>query len=331
MVTPTKCWSFATRKQLTQWYGHVHLLKNRVVGQWFALDRTSGASLWEKSFRRANSIFEITDKVILATETRSDGPWTMSFGCAGISIENGDLLWRWYGRGLWGNFVELLDWVPGFTNDLRTGFVGARESQCVTARGDVLDIHTGRLLAREADTTRWKKDFAPQTPAQKIFYGLPVEISEGQWLSLREGMLKVHKLPNGVQISEFPQRKLPFGFVLRDSSGRVLWNWGPEETGLNPALNFYGWRLVGKQLLILGGEQPATVPIDPKKPLIVRPNPTKYHLLIVDALTGQVSQRMAVGDERMISCRIEDADDDGFLLSHENKTLFYFSLHHGES
>jgi hypothetical protein len=326
MFNPEPTWSFGAKNQLTQWYGHVHLLKEHVIGQWFVLNRGTGECLWEHGFHRANSIFETVDDVILASEMRSDGPWTADFGCSGISLTKGELLWRWYGNGIWGRLVRALDYVPGFTNDLRTSFVGVRGTECATRRGDILDIRTGQKLRRESDVTAWKKDYASQTPSQNVYHGQRVEVCADRWLSLREAQVKVEQRADGVSVYSSPIKTRPFGFVLSDSQNKVLWDWSPEDINLKPITNFYGWRLVGTRLLVLGSEEPDTVPINPEKPVIVRRNLTRYHLLVVDALSGQVLQRLGVTTDKVSECRIEDANESGVLLSSDNKHLRYYAL-----
>ncbi len=326
MVNPEPVWSFRAKNHLIQWYGHVHLLSAHVVGQWFSLNRKTGECLWEHGFHRANAIFDTVDDVILASETRSDGPWTADFGCCGISVTKGVVLWRWSGNGIWGRMVRALDFVPGFTNDFRTSFAGMRGAECATHRGDILDVRTGQWVRRESDITSWKKDYSPQTPSQKMYYGQRVEILPNKWLSLREAQVKVEKRADGGSVHSFPKKTRPFGFVMNDSQNKLLWDWSLEELKLKPITNFCGWRVIGTRLLVLGGEESDTVPIDPQKPFIVKRNPTRYHLLVIDTLSGQILKKLSVATEKVTECRIEDADELGVLLSHDNKNLKYFTF-----
>jgi hypothetical protein len=318
-------WSFTANKNLYLWYGHVSLLDDYVVGQWFALNRKSGECLWQREFPRANSIFEISDGVILASETRSDGPWTADFGCYGISLTSGEMLWQWTGKGIRGRLVRWLEKIPGYTNEYRPHFLGVRENECATTQGDILNIHTGKYLRSESEISIPRKNYSPQSDAKRVYRGQPVEISEGLYLSTRKPLVnKNEKLSGGVTSSSSPRPKTPFGFILCNSQKQVIWDWSPEEMGLKPISNYYGWRLVAKKLLLLCGEEEATVPINPDKPLIVKSNPTKYRLLQVDALTGRVDQNLMVTKEKVTTCRLEDVGSAGFLVSQDNRHLQYY-------
>ena len=323
-LDPKPIWSFTANKHLHLWYGHVHLLNDYVVGQWFVLKRNSGECLWERGFQRANTIFEITDGVILASETRSDGPWTASFGCYGISLSSGDMLWRWYGNGIRGRLAKFLDCVPNYTNEFRPHFVGVRGNEFATKQGHILDIHTGRFLRREAEISIPQKNYEPQTAAQKIYNGQPVEVAPNLLLSTREARAKMGKLPSGITSMSFPKQKKPFGFVLRNTQGQTVWDWSPTELGLHPITNYYGWRLFENKLVVLCGEKSETVPIHSGKPLIVKPNATKYQLLLVDVLTGKVDQKIIVSKEKVDSCRIEDVDSKGILVGCGIRNLQFY-------
>jgi hypothetical protein len=148
MLEAMPAWTCTARYTLTQWYGHVHLLPGRALGQWLCIDRSDGHALWQKRFWRPNTIRNVADGVIIASETRSDGPWTLEFGCYGISLETGQLLWTVHARGMWGRLLRLLDFVPAFTNDLRDAPAFVQGSEVVCASGRLLDVRTGREKGR---------------------------------------------------------------------------------------------------------------------------------------------------------------------------------------
>jgi hypothetical protein len=93
--------------------------------------------------------------VIVATETASGGPWTASFGCYGISLRTGELLWPvdreeggWLGR--------FLGFLPGFGSANVETPVAVRGSQCVCESGRVLDIHSGSVIGENANVEEWR-------------------------------------------------------------------------------------------------------------------------------------------------------------------------------
>ena len=93
MIDRDPVWRFSSDRQLTQWYGHVQLLPSCAIGQWFCVDRQSGDLKWQRQHFRASSICGFDSGVIVAYEMRSDGPWTAGFGCYGLSLESGELVW----------------------------------------------------------------------------------------------------------------------------------------------------------------------------------------------------------------------------------------------
>src|SRR3954470_22795843 len=148
MIEPDLIWTFGVRQRLTDGYGHVELLPHHVLGQWFCVDRATGRRAWERRFFRPNNVVGIADGVIVASEMRSDGPWTADFGCYGISLESGRLLWTSHADGWWGRFVRMLDFVPGFTNELRDAPVDVTGCRCTCGSGRVLDVRTGHTVRR---------------------------------------------------------------------------------------------------------------------------------------------------------------------------------------
>jgi len=244
MLATKPLWTYRSDKDLTQWYGHVHLLPDKAVGQWFAVDRSTGKCLWEKSYWRPNNICEITEDIILANETRSDGPWTLNFGCYALSLLTGELIWQWHGPGPWGWLVRQLDLVPEFTNELRPTFLGAKGSECFVTPNRVLDVHTGKMLRRERDPSKLRKNDEPDTQALKLYAQMSVMLTHELELSYALTVVEAPGQSNEAQME----------LVLRDAAKREKWRWGPHLLGLKCLVNFYGWRLQDETILILGSE-----------------------------------------------------------------------------
>jgi len=95
---------------LTRWYGYVDYDGDYVTGQWFSLDADTGKEHGFRRFFRPNSVCGVDPDVIVAHETRSDGPWTFDFGIYGIHARSGELMWTSHDRGLWGRFLRCLDY-----------------------------------------------------------------------------------------------------------------------------------------------------------------------------------------------------------------------------
>jgi hypothetical protein len=54
-------------------------------------------------------------------------------------------------------------------------------------------------------------------------------------------------------------------------------------------------------------------------------NPSQFHLLTLDLVTGQIVQDIPVLDKPVESCRFEDIDASGVLVSDADRTLLYFA------
>ena len=314
-------WCFTSNRGLVRWYGHVRLLPDLVVGQWFAIQRMSGDTVWERKFHRINTVHAIVGDTILATEMRSDGPWTADFGCYAIDLLKGTVRWSWYGRGLLGRLARIGDYVPGFTNELRTGFSHQIDDTVVTRAGDVLDIRSGEWQRRDKDLQAKSVEPAPKSPAQILYKAKTCILDSGICLTARHERAK-KELP--VTGSEGSGAKVQIRVQAHDSEGRKVWDWGPGDLGLHAVTNYYGWRLVGSKIIFLGGEAPSVVPIDPAIPLRVKRNPTLYHLVEIDAISGKLTKRFQVTAAPSAECRIEDADEAGMLLSISGKHLGYY-------
>jgi hypothetical protein len=322
MLATKPLWTYRSEKGLTQWYGHVHLLQDKAAGQWFAVDRSTGNCLWEKSFRRPNNIWEITGNIILANETRSDGPWTLNFGCYALSLVTGELIWQWHGPGPWGWLVRHLDLVPEFTNEFRPTFLGTKGSECLVTPNRVLDVQTGKLLRREPDPSKLKKEYKPRTKAEKLYAKQPVMLTQELELSYESTVVETPGQINEVRME----------LILRDADKSEKWRWGPHLLGLKCLGSFYGWRLLDDTILFLGSEDRQEVPdtLHPDKNYVVR-NPTRYHLVQLNAITGAVMQRFPLNEEKVAECRLEDVDTDGVLISYERKDLSYFPFAKNET
>ena len=157
-------WHFDARHHLYQWYGRVQIVGRHAVGQWFCVDLDSGRCLWERRLPRANTIRAIADGVIVASEMRSDGPWTADFGVYAIALESGELLWTSHREGLAGTVCKLLDHVPGFTNERRDRPNRVHDGEVLCESGRVLDLRSGRLLRRVPVEPTKSTPVAPPPP-----------------------------------------------------------------------------------------------------------------------------------------------------------------------
>ena len=317
-------WTCAARGPVTQWYGHVILLDEFVLGQWVCIRRDDGTPLWERRFRRANTVAGVQNGVIVASEMPSDGPWTVDFGCYGIGLTTGRLLWVSHRDGLWGRVVRALDYVPGFTNELRDAPVRVYPDEVICRSGRVLDIHTGRLLRRvtrdeaarrEADATpdrrlldpalRFSTSDAPAPP--------PVRVTEGCYVS-RYPPSVLRRL---IDPQEEEDKTTLYGLT---ADGAVTWCFRVAQPGYHSGTAPF--RFACPYFYFVVSDAPVTVPVRAKNPRVRRYNPGRWHALTLDARTGAVVQDILLGPCE-VRAKIEDIDDKAVLFSLDGRRLVY--------
>ena len=277
--------------------------------QWFGVDRHTGKPLWERAYFRPNCIVGVADGVVVASETRSDGPWTFDFGCYGISLRTGRLLWTSHRDGWWGRVVRLFDYVPGFTNELRD--VPARVTaggEVVCGSGRVLDVRTGRRVRRVSpDEVGRARDDRPKTDAALLYDSgmvvgsTGVALSPGRRLSVKPA---VGPSPPG------------FHLYLSDDRGTPVWAFDlAAATGYEVTHpNHYSYRLAGPHVYVVASEEPKWRP-HPTKAHHIVPNRRRFHLLAVELGGGTVVQNVRLTDAPVAECRIEDVDERAVLVS----------------
>lgn len=153
MISESPIWCTAFKKDaILLGYGWgVFLASERVIGPWFCLDRVTGEVIWHfprRKLGRPNKIVGVENGVIVATETRHDGPCIVDYGAYGISVEDGSYLWPRLQSAGKGWFARLLDFVPDFTNEFRATAVGITSDGVLCERGELLDLRTGKQIGQ---------------------------------------------------------------------------------------------------------------------------------------------------------------------------------------
>lgn len=317
MMSPR--WTVSPKHGLTQWYGHVHLLRDSVAGQWFAARREDGILLWEQRHPRANTVRDISEEhgVILATEMRSDGPWTADFGCYAIALDTGELLWCNHGSGARRGILRVLDFVPGFTNEIRDTACAIRDGQCLCESGRILDLHSGNPLGQlpkeEVDAIRQERMLARAEP---LYHSGEVDLPE---LGLRVSN-HTREADGSVR-----RRRGQLHLEATDAEESSVWSFDIAATKYHVDGNFYSYRLIPPYVYLVVSED-VQWKGHPKRPNTSLPNASAYHLLTLDVRSGEFVQDMRIREMPCESARIEDVDDTGLLISMDGETLFYFDL-----
>lgn len=285
-------WTYSNGRRLTQWYGHVDYYGPYVIGQWFALDAESGEEFWSGRFRRPTTVFGMAQDVIVASETRSDGPWTIDYGIYGIDVKSGALRWTNHGRGFWNTICRLLDHVPGFTNEIRDAPKSMAGDYLVTRKERILDIRSGRQ--------RFGVPFEVEPDAR----GRAERFYDDKSISVQnDDVLVVEGLRDD------------FALFRLDASGRQRWEFRAKDLESFVRADYYSYRLVGGNVLLILGDAPDCVPIDPSKPFLVKPNPANFQLGIVDIENGECRAFPLDHSTQRVGCRIEAIHGSRLLIS----------------
>lgn len=302
------------------WYGHVHLLPSHVVGQWFCVDRESGELSWQRTMFRPNTICGVDSGVIVASEMRSDDPWMASFGCYGISLENGKLLWTSHRNGFWGRITRLLDFVPGFTNELRDTAQRVQDGKVFFQNGRVVEIKTGQPLQRF--DREIVQSHQKQATMGSRFYSSGIEKDHPR-ISIGNGVFLRHaQTTPGFQSGVLK-------IAAETEAGELIWLFSPDQLSRRIDGNFYSYRLVLPFLYLVVSDESRYKP-HPTQEHCILPNPTRWHFVTVDLVTGRVVQDFSLGDELLKECRIEDVDDHGLLIGKSSHSLVYYQRNEPE-
>lgn len=334
VVERNPIWGFAARKQVYRWYDHARLSHDRVFGQWFALDRSNGRCIWERNFWRPNSITGFTNRVIVATECRSDGPSTAEYGCYGIDASTGALIWTSHRNGWWGKLLRILDFIPGNANEFRDDAEGIYDNEVICSSGRVLDADTGRTL-RKQDTLDPR--FYPEVDDAQRLYGLIDMGGAGRQAVPIDNALAVD-VSDEISLTRFDPLSLKelesFGEVewggvdLKlhglDQTRSIRWRFDLKDTGYHFGTSFYDYRYCRPYVYFVVAEKPLAVPVKPNRSMYMRDQASRRHLLTLDARSGELVQDILLGDDEPTTCRIEDVDPQGLLISMDNKTLVYY-------
>jgi hypothetical protein len=317
MLAEKPKWIFVSKKPVAQWYNHVHLLPNHVLGQWVCLARGTGELLWQRSLLRPNTICGVDSGVIVGSEMRSDGPWTFDFGCYGISLTDGRLLWTSHASGVWGPLLRLFDFVPSFTNEFRDTPHHVKDGRVFCNSGRVLDVLTGRTLERIDPQTIYATSSAERTAEDCDESKTPYERNVfpiGNGLSLSRPSIEDQRTPEAWEV------------VAESEDGNELWRLPIRQLTPQKDGCYFGERLSMPflYLTVSEGRFNKPHPKHPNQSVLVVPNPVPWRLFTIDARDGSVLQDLSMDFEKHDTCRIEDLDDRGLVVSLSSRKLLYF-------
>lgn len=300
-----KRWTYKNPIGLTQGYGHVDYYGEYIAGYWFVLNADSGTEYWSKKktfgheLSRPNFIFDISQDILVASEMRSDGPWTFEFGIYGYEVKTGRLAWTSHAKGLLGKLLRGLDAVPGFTNEFRDAPLLVYQDYVLTRKGRVLDIRTG-LDVSGVNYEGW--------PARKTLD----ETYTSKIAVLESGELKIEH--------NHPQ---PFKVQFNSTKG-LSWTYVPNEMGLHIDGNYYSWRFYRDHILLMLGDAPAYGPKLNAKGW--QQNAARYQLCVIGVNSGRRNFYPIEDGEPCLSCRIEALSGNRVLVNRDDRMLIEYEL-----
>lgn len=297
-------WTYKNGSGLTKWYGHVDYYDQYVIGQWFVLNAETGVEYWSRRFFRPNTVIGCTNDVIVASEMRSDGPWTCGFGIYAIDVQTGELRWTNHGRGLWGNFVRWLDYVPGFTNEIRDSPDYIVDQYVVTRKQRVLDASDGRDCPPISGMDLSKPE---QSRVDRLLY-------DHKSLSLNGDEIKVEGHGND------------FAVCRLDSAGRESWRFNAEDSAMYVDGNYYSYRYNNGHIYIVLGDAPKYVPRNADRAMLVKPNPASYQLGVLNTVSGEIDLYQLKDATDRKECRIEAVRDARVLVSCDGTQLVEYEF-----
>jgi hypothetical protein len=224
------------------------------------------------------------------------------------------MLWTSHGAGLWGTLGRLLDFVPGFTNELRDSPHHVQNGKVLCDSGRVLDVPSGAFI-QKLDPETVRSHERPVSLASQ-FYASGVERTHPR-VSVGNGLVLRHAQP-----AEGMQRGV-LDIAAETETGNPVWRFSIEQLGRHIDSNFYSYRLVPPFLYLIVSDEPRFKP-HPTKTKYILPNPTRWHFVAIALSTGEAVQDFLLGDEKLAECRIEDVDDYGLLIGKSNHHLAYY-------
>jgi hypothetical protein len=306
MLRDHPAWTVAARHPVTQGHDHVKLMPDHALGQWVCVGRRTGRVLWEHEFERPNSVKGVAEGIVIATEERPVGLMGWSgFDCYAFELDTGNLVWTTHPSGECGKASNERYMYPHCYD--HRGAAAAptlvEDGMCFCRDGRVLDAASGkevrRLSPKDVELRATRQPAGPATGIYFSRYSSPgrpagVLISPGRRLSHRTRGPGLQGL----------------AFRLSDNGGAELWSFDLEREGFTHST---GFRLSGPYVYVVAAEAFPSEP--PPTPGDYPPLPRRYHLLALGLDRGTIRQDMPIGSTALATCKIEDVDERGLLLS----------------
>ena len=298
------------------------MILDNIARRMTCLEISDGAQRWARQragAERANTVKGATEGILVMSEYRgNDGPWGADFGVYRYDFENGDWLGASHGKGGWGKFVRLLDWVPDFTNELRQTPIAVRAGKIYTDAMRILDAHTGEIVG---ELTREEAEQLRHRVARR-----EVELTVGEkQVALEDGALLQAGTPDDPDLKKNYYQHRPFQFFRQNAAGQVEWTfdglvrgWDTPKMERTRILQ----RFDGDSIVMLVREGDTHAPGDPFKSVAVA-----CFLTRLDLKTGETGAQTPLAPHPLLQVQLHDAWDGKVLVSWSNEETRTWELH----
>lgn len=286
MIRTTPSWMLKRPDGTSAWPGRVRLHGQIAVGQWYGLRRADGAVIWERLLPGVNHITGIHDGIALCAKVEPG--WEPGTGASALRIADGEVLWSAA--------------LAPFSLE-QTEFLGVD--------GTVRDLASARPIRKLPAPARL---YYGRDGGVHLAFALTLTNSTAPPLELAPGILVAHKGPRG-------ERRNNGDYCGATPDGDVLWWFSPVESGWHCA-HARGDRFVAPPYIYLLASK--TRPYRYIDVGTIEYVPTTRYLLIFDVRLGKIVQEVDLGSWTG-SCRIDDVDDEGAVLSFESTNLAYYA------
>lgn len=297
-------WTYINSRRFNDWYYVVDYYGPYVIGPWFVLDAQTGAKFWSGKYFRPTVACDCESDVIIATETRSDGPWICNFGIYAIDAKTGRLLWTSHARGFWGKLLRCFDFIPGFTNEFRDSPLDIINGHVITHFGRCLNVRTGKHNPGIQVSAPDGSDHTP--PYRKLHEDESLEINGGT-----------------ICVQGYNQ---DFVILRRDPAGNEVWRFAAAKQSFYVTGDWNSYRLHGDRIFIVIGDAPSVVPIKASEPSIVKRNPANYQMGILDVSSGDLNLYPLKNSKQRTDCHIESIQDESILVSFDGTQLTQYRI-----
>lgn len=298
------------------------MVLDNIARRMTCLEIADGAQRWTRQravAERANTVKGATDGILVMSEYRgNDGPWGAAFGVYRYDFESGDFLGASHGKGGWGKFVRLLDWVPDFTNELRQTPIAVRDGKIYTDAMRILDARTGEVVG---ELTGEQAEQMRHNVAQREHQ---LTISDKQ-VALEDGAVLQAGTPDDPDLEKHHYQHRPLQFFRQNAAGQVEWTFDGLARGWDTPVGQSTrilQRFDGDSIVMIVRQGNTYAPGEPFKSVAVA-----CFLTRLDLKTGETGPQIPLAPHPLLQVQLHAAWDGKVLVSWSDAEAKTWELH----